>query len=356
MENVKLYATYHNERPELPQSIATTQVLILTYYRSGSSFFSQIFNQHPDAFFNFEPIFPFGRDCTSNIAYKVATLKSLLSCDYTSVDWTHNFESYKFKSMDKLQFNDRACIAHNSCFRFNTKSFCSEELCPQPLGVKDRIRCPYCGKMNLFKASSECAKKKVHAIKTIRICDSAWLENIILEVPNLKIIHLVRDPRGLAASRLKLHKNLPVLKNITAECDNQLNTHTHVQRTKSNQVKTFLEKNLLEVRYEDMARDPIKITKEVFDFVGLDYSIDMDKYLRNVHGAKDNLDESIEIVSNRDSMLRQKRFVNPFGTVRKNSSAVSESWRQYLKTEVIEKIEHSMCGKMIDEYGYDRVL
>ena len=72
--------------------------------------------------------------------------------------------------------------------------------------------------------------------------------------------------------------------------------------------------------------------------------------------AKDNLDESIEIVSNRDSLLRQKRFVNPFGTVRKNSSAVSESWRQYLKAEVIEKIENSICGKMIDEYGYDRVL
>ena len=32
-------------------------VVILTYYRSGSSFLGQIFNQHPEVFYHFEPLF-----------------------------------------------------------------------------------------------------------------------------------------------------------------------------------------------------------------------------------------------------------------------------------------------------------
>ena len=51
-------------------------VVILTYYRSGSSFLGQIFNQHPEVFYHFEPLFPYTQDCGSeDPAFKVKVEK-----------------------------------------------------------------------------------------------------------------------------------------------------------------------------------------------------------------------------------------------------------------------------------------
>ena len=50
----------------------TKGTVLLTYYRSGSSFLGQLFNQHPDVFYHFEPLFPYSRDCSSDSpAFKV---------------------------------------------------------------------------------------------------------------------------------------------------------------------------------------------------------------------------------------------------------------------------------------------
>ena len=66
------------------------------------------------------------------------------------------------------------------------------------------------------------------AIKTIRICQLNWLEELFKnEKFDLKVIHLIRDPRAIAQSRraLPIHKNFTdkqLAKNITDLCKNQL--------------------------------------------------------------------------------------------------------------------------------------
>ena len=50
-------------------------VVLLTYYRSGSSFLGQLFNQHPDVFYHFEPLFPYSRDCSASPAFKTEKVK-----------------------------------------------------------------------------------------------------------------------------------------------------------------------------------------------------------------------------------------------------------------------------------------
>ena len=70
----------------------TSGVVLLTYYRSGSSFLGQILNQHPDVFYHFEPLYPFTRDCStgsngndgSTPAFKkekVEIIENMLRCD-----------------------------------------------------------------------------------------------------------------------------------------------------------------------------------------------------------------------------------------------------------------------------------
>ena len=51
----------------------------------------------------------------------------------------------------------------------------------------------------------ECLKSKVRIIKTIRT-RLTWLVDILEEFPNLKIVHLVRDPRAVVNSLIRVGK------------------------------------------------------------------------------------------------------------------------------------------------------
>ena len=74
-------------------------VVLLTYYRSGSSFLGQILNQHPDVFYHFEPLFPFSRDCSGDTPAfkneKVENIERILRCDMPN--WREIF-------MNKVRF------------------------------------------------------------------------------------------------------------------------------------------------------------------------------------------------------------------------------------------------------------
>jgi len=295
-----------------------TQLIILTYYRAGSSFFGQIFNQHPEVFYNFEPLYPYGRDCTSKIKDKVDLLENLLSCNYKDgTEWSEKYTNEGLNVGRPLTYNDKSCIAHNTCFRINSKAFCSKELCLQPVDPPS-VPCSYCGPLNLQLTKKECDKKKVHAIKVIRICHLSWLVKLRHKFPRLKIIHLLRDPRALAASRMRLHlsdENFDIMKNITEECKSQFSNFVENQEDSTqasirekrevgeehtenvededeeeeeedqNDLQNWLNNNYLEVKYEDVADDPIEIAKKVLDFVNLNYDPIVDKWLKQHGGA-----------------------------------------------------------------------
>jgi len=75
----------------------TRGVILLTYYRSGSSFLGELFNQHPNAFYHFEPLFPYTQDCSENPAYlpeKVEFLNKILRCDM-SFGWPIHSSLFK---------------------------------------------------------------------------------------------------------------------------------------------------------------------------------------------------------------------------------------------------------------------
>ena len=90
-EFTNLYQQYTIKKAEkLPKQ--RNGAILLTYYRSGSSFVGQILNQHPDVFYHFEPLYPFSRDCSAEPAYKkikIDTVEQILRCDMPN--WRHHF-------------------------------------------------------------------------------------------------------------------------------------------------------------------------------------------------------------------------------------------------------------------------
>ena len=187
--------------------LQTRGVVLLTYYRSGSSFVGELFNQHPDVFYHFEPLFPYSENCSHSPAYKtekVSLIEDLLKCKMPN--WRVIFQKMAKRPM---QENDNTCVHTGACFRHKSKDLCSPKMCAegisfvQPPG--ERPACLKCGPLNLELIDNLCRLKKMTAIKTIRICNLTWLDELLRsDTFDLKVVHLIRDPRAIARSRRAL--------------------------------------------------------------------------------------------------------------------------------------------------------
>ena len=109
-KNYRDFAMKHTAN--LPKQ--SKSVILLTYYRSGSSFLGQLFNQHPDVFYQFEPLFPYSRDCSIPAfkEEKIKVMEQVLKCDMPN--WRDLFKKMPARP---LQLNDKICIYMGACFR-----------------------------------------------------------------------------------------------------------------------------------------------------------------------------------------------------------------------------------------------
>lgn len=90
-------------------------MIILTSHRSGSTFFSQLFNQRPDVFFMFEPLIRFGHGCEEiDDELRVEYLSQLFECDVQDQGIINAYGgSKKFSDIVSIE----KCKRENFCFR-----------------------------------------------------------------------------------------------------------------------------------------------------------------------------------------------------------------------------------------------
>ena len=186
--------------------------------------------------------------------------------------------------------------------------------------------------VKLFVAN--CAKKPISAMKLIRVRLSYALP--LLKVnSNLKIIHYVRDPRGILFSRMKIffkHVQPPIWAdsnwNIYAAglCTRMLDDIASAAT-----IKRLYPKNIMTLRYEDLAAEPTKYSKRLYEFIGYK----LPQYV----GKKVN-----------ESVLSEFDW-GKFDTIRKNSTATSIAWRSKLDPEK-KALFTKACKKVLDHYHY----
>ncbi len=91
--------------------------------------------------------------------------------------------------------------------------------------------------------------------------------------PTAKFIYIVRDPRDVASSCVKFGW----AGNTWFGVNGWLRAEEYLTR-----LKTMISpEKLLEVRYEDLIRNPTEILAIICDFLGIDYSEDMFNYVKN---------------------------------------------------------------------------
>ncbi|XP_069758428.1 carbohydrate sulfotransferase 1 [Narcine bancroftii] len=328
-----------------------SHILVLATTRSGSSFVGQLLNQHSDIFYLFEPLYHVQTSLINTSlrlrqpadgrrlllgAYR-DLLRSLFGCRL------HDLETY-IKPAPQHHRTQRLFR------RGASTALCSPPLCadwPAPERWEEGECVRRCGALNLSLASGVCRRLHHVAIKTVRIPEVGDLRPL-LEDPrlNLKVIQLVRDPRGILASRIdtfpdsfrawKMWRNSgrkPYnldASHLSATCGDFLRSaSTGLARP------GWLKGRYMLVRYEDLAREPERKTREIYRFLGVPLDGNVKRWiLNNTRGAGASGNHK-------------------YATVR-DSAATAEGWRLKLTMDMVELVQ-SICNLTLAQLGYRTV-
>ncbi|KAM4624241.1 carbohydrate sulfotransferase 3b [Polymixia lowei] len=319
-------------------------ILLLATTRTGSSFVGEFFNQQGDnMFYLFEPLWHVERMLTLETGGTNATaaapayrdvLQKLFLCDFSLLE----------------SFIDPLPVDHITTALFrreSSSSLCEESVCsPFVKGVFERYHCRTrrCGPLNLTMASESCLQKEHRAIKSVRVRQLETLRPLA-EDPRLdvKFIQLVRDPRAVLASRMvafaakyknwkqwAMNGDVPIdddeVRKLKGNCDNiRMSAEIGLRQP------PWLRRRYMLVRYEDIARFPMRKASEMYRFSGIPFTPQVKAWiLKNTQASK----EASGVYS-----------------TQKNSSEQVEKWRFSIPFKIAQVVQ-KVCGPTLKLFGY----
>lgn len=333
------------------QETGQKQVILLTSYRSGSTFVGEIFNRHPDIFYHFEPLVAFDESdnkgenaiyidpehrhqyVCQNPVEKVDHINRLFACKVPKWGWRSPDTVLKTRFDGQVQkltpmTTKGSCAGFGYCFRYKTKKLCNPPFCDTGATTEKECSktCPW---VKNDMAVETCEKSKAVVLKIIRFCDGNLLLPLFELYDNLAVIVQVRDPRGTFLSRVARNPRHPpeeFLLSVKTTCESAVLNH-HAYRSKPDKFKI--------IRYEDVAYDPQTWARRIHEFAGIEFNQEVDDWIEentNIQG------------------------LNPYGSTR-NSSKTAENWRNLVNDKFLKMIftVEEYCGGMMEIYGYRKI-
>ena len=196
-----------------------------------------------------------------------------------------------------------------------------------------RIRLP--ASFDNFQGAKKCLDRPIQickaspaiVLKFIRLKMKRVLD-LLPMFPNMKVIHLVRDPRGMFNSRDKITSKTHLIsenkvKKYCKKVHENMSVSKFIHKQSPNQFKFLV--------YEDLAETPFKTARAILTFAGLKMTSKLVTFLKRMTS------------SSRDSCQ--------FCTQRKNSSLTASKWRKEIKmTDAIHI--YNACAETMDILGY----
>ncbi|KAL1443647.1 hypothetical protein MTO96_030229 [Rhipicephalus appendiculatus] len=295
--------THPQEKPPKVRGI-----LLVAYFRSGSSFLGQLLSANPRTFYHFEPLW-----MLSN-ASRLCGEAALRGLDYLTDFFGCDFANHS----DYLQLS----INRKHPFRKNTFLW---DVCKGVTRV--------CLDPKFLNAVCKTAPTQV--MKVTRIDMSTVRRYLLDGLPEIAealcVVHLVRDPRAIWLSRQHRSFCIPVpdCSSATVLCD-------EIERDMDvfNKVSREFPGRVIQVRYEDLVLDTLNVTSEMYDALGLPFT--------------ESVREFIESHTHETNITVQR---HPYATS-KSSADVANAWKQKIKPEDALRINKD-CRRVIKRLGYE---
>jgi len=282
--------------PRIPtqptKKVSRKAALIVTEIRSGSSFFGELFNYHPNVFYLYEPLVLSQRQyqtLSNNLCNSV--LKNL-----PELDERRNYDQ------------DLLIDYFGECNLPNPQFYVSEEpkrLNDEPIKVKARSqilnmckqhRVCFSDRHTFFNPKTspykrledwheQCESKTVISSKVVRVCALEELEAVYKELEllgvQMEIFYLVRDPRGVYNSKRDLSKLTDRSKPGRVGMDSCTRLDNNIEYVKNIKGKV-LDGHLHVIQYEELAWDPLTYTERIYKILGLELTDHIREKIHNM--------------------------------------------------------------------------
>lgn len=304
--------------------------------RSGSSFLGQIFNHHPKVLYMYEPFYVLKSTTLAYSSFYESSALRLLS-DIFSCSLENQGEFLNFlTNLPHRRFSSRAL----------TLPFCSFNQTNYKTGKKKYI----CKPLDPIFTSRICRSRRYRVVKllTHRIPNFTvnFFKPLIYSL-NVKILHLVRDPRAVVASMETVGwvqsytkpAKLPSLSGfkyrVKRFCFAMIDTIKFIL-----EAEEALPGRYKLLRYEDLVGDVTKISDDVMSFAGFRHSDDVTRWIQKSTNLKD---------------LDMRTNDYHYTTDRGNISRLVDSWRFKLNDEQIFLVE-KYCKHVMMLLNYPAVF
>ncbi|XP_070554726.1 carbohydrate sulfotransferase 1-like [Ptychodera flava] len=299
-------------------------VVVSAGMRTGSSFVGQFFNSHPDFFYLFEPLFGLRRmeNGPQMSVDGVRALSKLFNCDFITAGMEEYFTWY------------------NGLYLWQRDDEC-------PL-------------LDIYEAKGCCRTAKNVALKTIRMMDIRDFISLMQDpFIDLKVIILIRDPRAMMASLMPVYQSGynydPIIAGMTQDVVNldetlrdrlkhycDVNLRNYVLYSNSDVTLAPWKKNLLVLRFEDVASNPHYYADKMYRFIGVPISDDVHQWINNntkEDASTDDLDDKYGFKNTRDS------------------AKIIGRWRHKMTYDLVQTIQDSgECMRYMYTAGYTPVF
>ena len=277
------------------------RILIISTWRSGSSFLGQLINSVPGVFYSYEPLFFFELYEGS----KSKLIQSLFKCRFAA-DYLQHVNGVTKGGGD--YFMSRNWRVWSACQH-------DRSLCYQPEFVR-----------------KICSHFPIHLIKVVRLRVKEiekFLTNQSISKNNWKIVYLVRDPRGVMASRANLtwcHERAQVCLNPKQHCSEVLDDLTRIERLENSNPGLFSV-----IKFEDFTANIQLETKKLFQFL----DIPITRLVRTFLSTHTNSDREND---------------DPSATYR-HTKDVGSRWRSQLSHDVASNVT-DLCQPLLKRLKY----
>ncbi|XP_076042632.1 carbohydrate sulfotransferase 5-like isoform X2 [Oratosquilla oratoria] len=293
-------------KPVPPKS--ARRVLLLSTWRSGSTFLGDLVKSYPGTFYSFEPLHHLLKNLHLQEGPLVENVTSLIrdisTCNLEPHD---EYVSYMRNYTFLIEHNARLWSV---CLR-------NRDLCFDKTFI-----------------SRMCSLMPVNVMKTVRMGLQPVLPLLKDPELNMYVVQLVRDPRGSLHSRMKLSWCKSKACSDPATVCNDLFYDLQLSKVVSQQ---FPDRYRM-LRYEDLSMEPESVTRDLFKFLNLSYHSEVDKFVKTHTSVK------------KKSWMKGARRGNAYTTYR-DSKTTATAWRGALNYSSVAEIQR-VCAEPLKLLGY----